>query len=468
MKPPKNELNHPNINIKEPKKELKSSKIDLNPPKVEVKVPKIEYNSPKTNKTISKEIKLKAPKINIKSPKTENKNQINLEFPEEEEEEKFIIIPKKSKLIIPKEKKDDSELSIKAPLITLKHEIKENSPRLSSTTKPLKIKIQTPELPKQRRPSVSNPTVRSKIGFEMKKEEAPQIQFKPRLSLRNPSKIKRELKLEEAPRISIRNPNMNISKSITEAPRISFRSKSKKGPVKIFGSSEVSYDDYEKKLSNDINNKDYIHTLTHLMSMDINEPIDLSNNYISEIKYNKYGGVEIGKPDYHLNYENRGFDFNTINENEYNNSNQIDNNLNIENENLNKKWNDKLKGNFGGIEYKLDDEPGEYIIEKKEYGYFQPIEYNIDIPNDLESIPNSKVKNRVHNPKIKENNTIRRRRSKVTLPPGLSSAAVIMQYTNRPKFHETITQQSNADLPVVQSFKEEIFDLNLLADYEIK
>ena len=261
---------------------------------------------------------------------------------------------------------------------------------------------------------------------------------------------------------------MNISKSITEAPRISFRSKSKKGPVKIFGSSEVSYDDYEKKLSNDINNKDYIHTLTHLMSMDINEPIDLSNNYISEIKYNKYGGVEIGKPDYHLNYENRGFDFNTINENEYNNSNQIDNNLNIENENLNKKWNDKLKGNFGGIEYKLDDEPGEYIIEKKEYGYFQPIEYNIDIPNDLESIPNSKVKNRVHNPKIKENNTIRRRRSKVTLPPGLSSAAVIMQYTNRPKFHETITQQSNADLPVVQSFKEEIFDLNLLADYEIK
>jgi len=52
--------------------------------------------------------------------------------------------------------------------------------------------------------------------------------------------------------------------------------------------------------------------------MDVNSPIDLSDNFQSEIKYNRYGGLEIGKPDYHLNYENRGFEIN--NEGEINNN----------------------------------------------------------------------------------------------------------------------------------------------------
>ena len=75
--------------------------------------------------------------------------------------------------------------------------------------------------------------------------------------------------------------------------------------------------------------------------MDVNDPIDLSDNFESEIKYNKYGGVEIGKPDYHLNYENRGFEIN--NEGEINN-NEGDNKINIEEFSENIHWNNKLKG----------------------------------------------------------------------------------------------------------------------------
>ena len=204
------------------------------------------------------------------------------------------------------------------------------------------------------------------------------------------------------------------------------------------------------------------------MSMDVNDPIDLSDNFESEIKYNKYGGVEISKPDYHLNYENRGFEIN--NEGEINN-NEGDNKINIEggefSENIH--WNNKLKGSFGGIEYKLDEEPEDYVIQKDTYGYFQPIEYNIQIPNDLTEIPNSKIKIRTHNPKTREEkeSELKRRRSKVTLPPGLDYKAIIMNYKERPRFHDTITEPVKNNLPEVCYFKKDNFNLEEVADYEV-
>jgi hypothetical protein len=481
------------IDVNAPKIEMKSQKVEINAPKIEMKKPEIkikenitgEVNASKPSisvPSIEAKAKMEPPKVEVPSLKPtvkETKTQklkAEIEIPVEDD---FITsIKTKQNLSNPKQKPQDNNIYVSAPKISIKQQEKIEAPRLSiSSKKKLENEFEIERPKPRRKPSLSIPAIRPSIDIEPNKNE--QIRTnKRRLSLRNPV-----FKREEAPRISVKNPYLNKSddfdfkfnksQSLIDVPRLSMRSKpSNKGPIKLFGTSSFHPEvTYGTKVSSgiDVDNLHYIATLTDLMSMDVNSPIDLSDNFQSEIKYNRYGGLEIGKPDYHLNYENRGFEIN--NEGEINNNVDGNNNINIEggdySENIH--WNNKLKGSFGGIEYKLDEEPGEYVIEKDSTGYFQPLEYNISIPSELDEIPNSKIKTRVHNPKTREEkeSIIKRRRSKVTLPPGLDEKAIIMNYNERPRFHITITEPVKANLPEVLFFKKINFNLDDLADYDL-
>ena len=502
MKQPKVEVNAPKLEMKtykvEGKIDANAPKIEMKQPKVEVKAPKLEMKAPniKTNENFSGEISISKPSINVPSieaktkiepPKIEvptikptiketkpQKIKAEIEIPVEDD---FMTsLKSKPNLSNPKHKPQDNNIYVNASKISIKQQEKIEAPRLSvSSKKKLDEDFDVIRPKPRRKPSLSIPTLRPNIDLLSNQNE--QIRTnKRRLSLRNPV-----IKKEVAPRISVRNPNLNLSddidfkvykSQIIDVPRLTMRTPSKKGPIKLFASASYNPEvNYKTKVSSGINKEypDYIATLTDLMSEDVNAPIDLSNNYKSEKKYNKYGGIEIGKPDYHLNYENRGFEIN--NEGEFNTNVNSGNKINIEGGEFSENilWNNKLKGTFGGVEYKLDEEPEEYVIEKDYYGYFQPIEYNIQIPSELEEIPNSKVKIRTHNPKTKEEKEsfLKRRRSKVTLPPGLDEKAIIMNYKERPRFHVTITEPIEANLPQVSFFKKDNFDLDALADYDL-
>ena len=218
-------------------------------------------------------------------------------------------------------------------------------------------------------------------------------------------------------------------------------------------------------------------TLTQLMSLDVNDPINLDGNWIREKKWNKYGGYEIGVPDYHLVYENRG--------------NEGDNNINIEGSdiNINEGKVNVKGGKYGisgegvdvddiGFNYNLDAEGGDYNIEVDHMGYSQPMNFDVEIPEDLNVIPNSKVKTRVHKPKPRDKPSINafeydeegkiKNSLKVTLPPSKTDEAYVMNYLTLPPFHYTITQAPKENIPLCNEWFYHEIELDNLADYDPK
>ena len=142
------------------------------------------------------------------------------------------------------------------------------------------------------------------------------------------------------------------------------------------------------RLSKGIQIKDFgaPFTLTNLMSLDIDSSYHLDENFKSEVLYNSFGGINV-------------------------------HNIIYDNEKLKLKK-PQSKFSTGNIE---DDENIEinenlYNVERDDHGYFKPIEFNVDIPDDLESIPNSKVHERVHIIVDENDNKLR-----PTLPPGMSA-----------------------------------------------
>ena len=456
---PKHDFNMP----KEIKTEIKGSKIDIKPGKIEMKSPtkkeSIEISPKKSNPKV--EIpKVQIPQIKTKTEIKSPKVKAEIEIPEEEN-----LIKSKHQLNIPKQtsKLEDSNTSIKAPTISLK----------TSSSKEMENE---PKIKKKSSLSIPH-TNHKEEEIETAIKIQPRISVKPKISLTKPE-IKKNV---EAPKISIKTHTLNtegdvtINKSHTQNPKItmkqSFENKNKKSHIKLFSpekSKEITNNDdinflTKKTSKNDLENKDYIPSLTDLMSMDVNEKINL-DNFDSDIKYNKYGGIEIGNPDYHLNYENRG--------------NEIKNDLDLQKEfeeegiklekegkkfNFNENWNNKIKGNFGGIEYKLDESDDEFNIEKDDFGYFKTINYDVDVPNNLKDVYNSKVMKRSHNPKSKKKKIVSENKK------NNESDVVNFNFTVRPRLHETISQSHNSEIPIVGKFVPSgKFDLNALADYVYK
>ena len=168
------------------------------------------------------------------------------------------------------------------------------------------------------------------------------------------------------------------------------------------------------------------------MSLDIDSSYHLDENFKSEVIYNSFGGINVHNiiyDDEKLKLKKPQSKFSTGN---------IEDDENIEiNENL-------------------------YNIERDDYGYFKPIEFNVVIPDDLESIPNSKVHERVHIIVDENDNKLR-----PTLPPGMSDKAKVMNYNILPTFHFTITQQPMEKIPVIKTYYDTHFNLNELADYKL-
>ena len=458
IKPKKIEVNAPKV---EPPK-IKNQKIEIKSPKVEMKSPsKIESNpiniSPKKSNP-----KIEAPKIQIPQIKTKTeikspKVKAEIEIPDEEN-----FIKSKNQLNIPikTSKLEDSNTSIKAPNISLKtsssKEI-ENEPKIKK-----KFSLSIP------RPNPKEEEIETGIKIQ------PHISVKPRMTLTKPE-IKKNINIE-TPKISMKNHTSN-NQSDTQIPKIIMKNKTlenqkKKSNFKLHSpenSKEINNSDdinfLTKKSSKiDLENKDYIPSLTDLMSMDVNEKINL-NNFDNDIKYNKYGGIEISNPDYHLNYENRGIEI----KNDLDLQKEFeDENIKLKNEgkkfNFNEKWNNKIKGNFGGIEYKLDESDNEFNVEKDDFGYFKTINYDVNVPNNLKNVYNSKVMKRVHNPKSKKKKKDVKENKKNN-----ESDVINFKFTVRPKLHETINQSHNSDIPIVGKFVPcGKFDLNNVADYVYK
>ena len=448
VKAPKVDVKEPKIDMKVPSVDVKAPKVDVKAPKVDVKAPKVDVKAPKVD-VKAPTVDVKAPKVDVKAPK------VALQAPTLEVKKQDIKSPKID-LYAPEEDDFMGAIKGKTPTITIpKIDAKARIESSKSLDKPPSIELK----PKAK---VSAPNIkinRPETGVRIE----PHVIPKPRISLVNPS-TKKDVKIE-APRISVNSPNVSINKSQSfEAPNIKMRSNTKKqGPVKLVTLDHPEYStSYNTKISSgiDIDKLNYILTLTDLMSLDVNEPIDLSSNYESEIKYNKYGGIEVGDPDYHLNMENRGIE---LKEGYYDINKDFEGNDELT---LNQKWNTKLKGNYGGIEYELDEEPGEFVIERDSNGYFKPIDYNIEIPSNLDEIPNSKVKNRVHNPK--ERVIIRKKDNQDTSVTGMNDEGLVMVYSRRPKMHETITETKKADIPQIMEFQKGEFNLDSLADYNPK
>ena len=199
------------------------------------------------------------------------------------------------------------------------------------------------------------------------------------------------------------------------------------------------------------------------MSLNVNDEINLDDNWEREKKLNKYGGYEINIPDYHLVYENR------IEEKE--------GNINIEdNDDI---YNEGERGNIKGGRFEINDnedledihlDEGEYNVEIDNMGYSKPLNFDVDIPKDLNSIQNSKVKKRIHNPKSEESfNSGSKGKNKDSLRisylPGYNDDAVDINYTNLPTFHYTINQKPIEDIPLCYEWNDDDFDINLVADY---
>ena len=216
-----------------------------------------------------------------------------------------------------------------------------------------------------------------------------------------------------------------------------------------------------KGIKNDEGN---ILTLTQLMSLNVNDEINLDDNWEREKKLNKYGGYEINIPDYHLVYENR------IEEKE--------GNINIEgNDDI---YNEGERGNIKGVRFKINDDEdledidldeGEYNVEIDNMGYAKPLNFDVDIPKDLNSIQNSKVKKRIHNPENKESSnysskSYNKNSLKISYLPGYNDDAFDINYTKRPTFHYTINQKPNEDIPLCYQWDDYDFNINLVADYK--
>ena len=107
-----------------------------------------------------------------------------------------------------------------------------------------------------------------------------------------------------------------------------------------------------------------------------------------------------------------------------------------------------------------------FNVERDDFGYFKTINYNIEIPEDLESIPNSKVHKRIHK-KIELDNVAVKEVVQATLPPGLSEKATVMNYSVLPTFKFTITQMPKENIPIVKNYlMDGNFNLDELADYK--
>ena len=452
---PKYDFNMP----KDTKTEIKSSKIDIKPGKIEMKNPKIEMKSPTKKETIPIKLspkksnpKVEPPKVQI--PQIKSKTEIKspkvkaeIEIPDDDN-----LIKSKHQLNIPKQtsKLEDSNTSIKAPSISLK--------TLSSKEVENESKIKKKSSLSIPHPNPKDEEIESGIKIQ------PHIVTKPRLTLTKPE-IKKNV---EAPKISMKNQTLNSEGDVN----IKKSQSHKKSPFKLFSPEKINKDNNDnddinfltkKSSKSDLENKDYIASLTDLMSMDVNEKINL-NNFDNDIKYNKYGGIEIGNPDYHLNYENRGIEI----KNDFDLQKQFEEEgIKSQNEgkkiNFNEKWNNKIKGNFGGIEYKLDENDEGFNVKKDDFGYFKTVNYDVNVPNNLKDVYNSKVMKRIHNPKSKKKKIV------IENKKNNKSEVVNFNFTVRPKFHETINQSHNSDIPIVGKFVPcGKFDLNNVADYVYK
>ena len=177
------------------------------------------------------------------------------------------------------------------------------------------------------------------------------------------------------------------------------------------------------------------------MSMDVNSPINLDDNFKSDVFYNSYGGINI----YNSGYEAEKIKFN--------------------------KPHSKFSKNIGGENEESSGENLEihenlFNVDRDDFGYFKTINYDIEIPQDLESIPNSKVHKREHK-KIELENVAVKNVVQATLPPGFSEKATVMNYSERPRFKFTITQQPKENIPIINNYMyTNDFNLEALADYK--
>ena len=529
INPPKVEIPKQKVEINAPKIDMNvkkpEAKININPPKVEIPKQKVEINAPK----IDMNVKKPEAKININPPKVEIPKQ-KVEIKQQEVEANLDIsgdVPKIETNIKPTLKKggkDSGRINIDAPKIDIKTEpakVKIEPPKVKIPevkteikTEPQKIKV--PEIKSNKnkseiinleyeKPSIPNFSggkdfinpygeIETKDSFKKgkmsltipKEDTSPRSQKEYRNSLVKPKEKKSADVKVIAPRISLK-PNQknsgntsldfdngNIVKNI-QVPRLT-----KRMEKSFSNSSDLDYDGdvNNLKLSKGIGvDGSGLLTLTQLMSLDVNAPINLDGNWIREKKWNKYGGYEIGVPDYHLVYENRG--------------NEGDNNINIEGSdiNINEGKVNVKGGKYGisgegvdvddiGFNYNLDAEGGDYNIEVDHMGYSQPMNFDVEIPEDLNVIPNSKVKTRVHKPKPRDKPSINafeydeegkiKNSLKVTLPPSKTDEAYVMNYLTLPPFHYTITQAPKENIPLCNEWFYHEIELDNLADYDPK
>ena len=437
------------VNIKPPTVDIKQPKVDIESPEYNLDIqgesPEIDISAdPSLRKGKSDKIKVNPPNIKINQPQVQKK--INLEAPDIKQKKKSEIVNiEYEKPSIPN---FSGGIDFESPYVNI--DTKES---LKSKDQG-KIKLEPPKAQKT-------------------KETAPSI------SINKPKKpTTKEVKVA-APRISLKGPEINKKSKETsleiergnekkiEVPRVKIRSSK-------YMNTSGDIENEAKLGKGIVYEGGNILTLTQLMSLDVNDPINLDDNWQRENKWNKYGGYEIGVPDYHLVYENRG------NEGNEDNINIEDGNIeggkiNVKGGNYNVNIDGKVE-NIEDIGFDPNLDEGEYNIEIDHMGYSQPMNFDVEIPEDLNLIPNSKVKKRVHNPKPKEKPSVNafeygaegriRDSLRVTYPPGYDDTSIVMNYSKLPPLHYTINQQPKDNIPLCKQWNMDDFDINLVADYK--
>ena len=482
------EIKPPTVDIKAPKVDVKKpeAKVEIKPPTIDIKTPKVDVKKPEAK------VNIKPPTVDIKQPKVDIESpEYNLDIQGESPEIDISADPS-----LRKGKSD--KIKVNPP------NIKINQPQVQK-----KINLEAPDIKQKKKSEIVNieyekpsiPNFSGGIDFE-----SPYVNIDTKESLK--SKDQGKIKLEPpkaqktketAPSISINKPKKPTIKEVkVTAPRISLKApeinkKSKETSLEIERGNEKKIEVPRVKIrsskymntSGDIENEaklgkgivyegGNILTLTQLMSLDVNDPINLDDNWQRENKWNKYGGYEIGVPDYHLVYENRG------NEGNEDNINIEDGNIeggkiNVKGGNYNVNIDGKVE-NIEDIGFDPNLDEGEYNIEIDHMGYSQPMNFDVEIPEDLNLIPNSKVKKRVHNPKPKEKPSVNafeygaegriRDSLRVTYPPGYDDTSIVMNYSKLPPLHYTINQQPKDNIPLCKQWNMDDFDINLVADYK--
>ena len=517
------------------------AKINVNPPKIEIPKKKVEVTAPKVDVNVKKPevdygisgeipgVKKPEAKVNVNPPKIQlPKKKVEVTQPEIKGNLDIVgDVPEIEKKIDPSLKqggKGSGNINIEAPKIEIKTEppkVKVETPKIKIPeakaeikTEPQKIKV--PELKPNKKTDIINleyekPSIpnfsggqdfvspyaeiekkdslkKGKVSLTNPKEEtSPRSKPESRISLVKPKEKDSSNIKQTAPRISLK-PNKNSGNTSLEndsgdmgktrniqVPRLT-----KRMEKSFSNSSDLDYegDTGNLRLSKGINvDGSGLLTLTQLMSLDVNDPINLDSNWIREKKWNKYGGYEIGVPDYHLVYENRG------NEGDGNvNVNIEGGDINIDGGQVNVKG-----GKYGissegmdveDIGFNNDVDGGEYNINIDHMGYSQPMNFDVEIPEDLNAIPNSKVKTRVHKPKPRAKPSINAveydeegkliSQVKLTLPPSKTDEAYVMNYSTLPPFHYTITQVPKENIPICKQWQYYEYDLGNLADYNPK